>query len=743
MASILQAAAAPDGPMVLKFYKEFVIDGPAGETLRRMVRLAARCELAAALQRTRSIRMVIASFDALCAKRLRSKGMLGFHDVKLLMGEWAHNEQARLRREAVDFRLDSRIHHWLLDEFQDTSRADWNGLQPLIDEAATNDENSVFIVGDRKQAIYAWRGGDVSLFDEIILQYGGNLDIESMAESWRSCPEVLHLVNQVCGDKATAKELFGKAADRWDWQDHFPAEPLGRSEKAGEARVEVVGDWDERLERMAEILTELGIGQRAMTCGILLRGNKQARDVTDFLRNRGFDVIEEGRREPAKDNPVGIVIAHLLEWLADPADAFSRAVIEMSPVSGSLQACHGSSWPAIWEGLTLAISEDGFAETIAAVIRPCSVEWSAFGQRRAGDLLAALAALDTQGGVSPQEAADWIRRLEIPQNPGIAAVQVMTIHKAKGLGFDVVILPEVPDETVPQPQYFEVADGPGWLTQTPPKWARALIPEMSDAELRWAADQQYESFCLLYVALTRAKRGLYLLLDAPSKTRDPQKASLANWVVRSLGGDFQPGTLHQTGMPDWPHTIPMRAPEAPKRAPQAPGPGIARRETHTPTNAKAKSHSPVHSPSGMRFGSQVHEILEHISWLDKTAPRLPDGEAGAAVARLLENPALHKIFVKDGRAVQLFREQHVDAIIDGRHITGIIDRLHLHQDSSGRIGKVEVMDFKTDAVKSPAELVERYSGQMECYRKFMQAIYPEANVSCRLVSVNHASAVDF
>ncbi len=133
-----------------------------------MVQLAAQCELAAALLRTRAVREVVSVFDDLCAQRLRRRGLLGFNDVKILMGEWARGEDARLRREAVDFRLDARIDHWLLDEFQDTSRADWTGLLPLIDEAASDEEGSMFIVGDKKQAIYAWRGGDVRLFDEVI-----------------------------------------------------------------------------------------------------------------------------------------------------------------------------------------------------------------------------------------------------------------------------------------------------------------------------------------------------------------------------------------------------------------------------------------------------------------------------------------------------------------------------------------------------------------------------------------------
>ena len=461
---IFAAVAAGGPPLTLKFHRDFTIGGPAGEALHRMVELVARCEFAAALQRTRAVRVVVAAFDAVCEKRLRKNGMLQFNDVKLLMGEWARGENARLRREAVDFRLDARIDHWLLDEFQDTSRADWTGLLPLIDEAATGDDGTMFIVGDRKQAIYAWRGGDVRLFDEVIDRYGKGLVTESMEESWRSCPDVLELVNRVCGDVETLNSLFGEVSQRWVWRDHVSAEPLKAEKHCGEARVEIVGDFEERLARLVDILTENGVGKRAMTCGVLLRGNEKVRRVADALRAHGFDVIEEGRRLPAMDNPVGIAISHLLQWLADPANAFAREVIEMSPLAAELRARHGESWRDIWEALTTLISRDGFARTIGDTIAGLWPQWSDFGRRRAGDLLGALAALDAKGGVSPAEAADWIARLEVSQNPGVAAVQVMTIHKAKGLGFDMVVLPEIPDKPLPEGPAFRHRRG-RWLAE--------------------------------------------------------------------------------------------------------------------------------------------------------------------------------------------------------------------------------------------------------------------------------------
>ena len=276
---------------------------------------------------------------------------------------------------------------------------------------------------------------------------------------------------------------------------------------------------------------------------------------------------------------------------------------------------------------------------VEQVVDACWADWSDFGRRRAGDVIMALAGLDAQGGATPQQAAEWIERLEVSQSPGIAAVQVMTIHKSKGLGFDVVILPDVPNDSIPSAQYFDVAESADWITQTPPKWARDLIPEMREAENAWAASQRYEAFCMLYVALTRSKRGLYVLLEPPSSSQDADKPSLANWLATSISSSGQPGIVYQSGSPDWVETI-SRAKTASK---SASAPSVSRRrgppprENHTERREETiKACAVTHSTSGMEFGSEVHAAFEQVGWIDETSPTLPSGEAGTLGGRFVE-----------------------------------------------------------------------------------------------------------
>ncbi len=735
---IEQATTDHDGPLELQLYKPFTVLGDAADALRKLIQIAAKCEFAAALQRTRAIRQVVESYDQLCANQLRSKGRLGFNDVKLLMGQWAKSEDARLRREAVDFRLDARIDHWLLDEFQDTSRADWNGLFPLIDEAATNEEGTLFVVGDRKQAIYAWRGGDVSLFDEVLNRYHGNLETAPLDESWRSCPEVLDLVNRVCGNRSHMRELFGDAANSWHWHDHTSAEPIAAPDRKGHAKVEVVKGWEARLERTVEILKELKVGEREMSCGILLRGNKHAREVADFLKAHDFDVILEGAREPASDSTIGIVISHMLKWLMNPADGFAWNTLVMSPFHSALNQLFGSDAEEIWENLTASIATLGLHDSMKSVVATACPTLSEFGQSRANDILKAMSGLDQHGYSSLQQAVDHIERLKIPQSPGSAAVQVMTIHKSKGLGFDAVILPEIPTTKIPEANRYDMAKGKGWISETPAQWAREFFPDLQDNERRWGDHQMYEAFCTLYVAMTRAKRGLHVLLD-PSKTEidDPSHPSLSNWLARSLP-DLEE-VAYENGSEGWSHDLDLIR-DITGDSKQA----TLNSANTTPVHKTNPSHKSSHrsgDQAALLFGTHVHELLEKITWLDDAAPSLPKSRAGDAVQSVIDCPKFDSVFSKKNRSIRLLREQDVDVLNNEQKISGVIDRLHLHLDPEGKVETVEIIDFKTD--NSPVDqIVAKYRSQLGLYRDCISQIYPSIPVSCKLLLTHHLELVE-
>ena len=701
---------------------------------QQLFRLAIDCELASAVSKTQAIGELMEQVDHEHGEQLRKRGLLSFDDVKILLGKWSQSEGARLRRELIDYRLDGRYDHWLLDEFQDTSRAEWRGLEPLIDEAVADPEGSFFVVGDRKQGIYAWRGGDVSLFDDVLRRYQDGLEIEPMDVSWRSCSAVLALVNAVCGNLGLIEDLFGKAVrEEWKWKDHESAKPG----VTGEAKVVEVSK-DEEGEALVSELRRLGIGKKELSCGVLVRKGDQVKKYAELLRAEGFDVIEAGQREPGSDHAVGVVIKHLIEWLANPANDYSREVLAMSPVMVTLEK-YGESWGRRWDGVLREIQGIGFARFVSALVAP---EWGRlelYGRRRAEDFIAALAEFDRTGEACPRAAANWIRGLQVNQAPGVAAIQVMTIHKSKGLGFDVVMLPELPDRLqVPNAGDFKVARGVDWLLQVPGKWAYLAHPETKAAYERWAELQKYETLCLLYVALTRAKRGLYVFLpEEPAARRGKpageRHATPANLVRQSTG-------LELIGSdPDWSASVPsskkiegggiLKLPE-----------GKPRRSRTSPSSEKGAAAKG--GGTGRRLGVEVHRLFEKIGWLSPgEVPAQSFSAAGKIVEDSLKAEAIHKVFENDG--AELYREQAFELIYQNKWMSGVVDRLHLYREA-GEISRIEVIDFKTDVVKSSSDLVVRYLEQMMSYQAAVAQVF-EVGVSmveCRIVSTSLAEVID-
>lgn len=731
--SILQAASQEGDRISVSHYKPLEITGIAAQALRQLAELAAQCELASALARTRGIYEVISSYDAVVQSELRENGKLGFNDVKRLMGQWMKTEDARLRREAVDFRLDARYHHWLLDEFQDTSREEWDGLLPLIDEAITDSESSFFVVGDKKQAIFAWRGGEIGLFDELEKNYEGGLEVAEMSQSWRSCPQVLNLVNTVCGDLQTMRGFFGDAVDQWKWQDHISAPPLSTPEKAGYSHVEIVAK-DTKQERVLEILRDLGIGQKKISCGILVSTNAHVEEWADLLRNEGLDVVEEGAREPGKDHPVGVMIHQLLRWLADPSDQFARETVMMSPLGLAFQERYGKSWQTAWEQIGGLVSEKGFGGMLNELVTPLARDWTDFGKKRAADLQQALEALDHEGIATAREAADRVSRIKISQSPGTAAVQIMTVHKSKGLGFDVVILPDISNKKIPDLTHYEIVKGDGWLTDAPASWVRAMIPELRDAEQIWSNQQTYEAFCKFYVALTRAKRGLYLFLDELPKSHDLERPSLQNWLLTTLSMDTEVGSTYTNGDYHWHRNIEQTEHAAPSPSLNL-GDAIPKRARSTPSGKKSKQTGPVTgSEEGKRFGTAVHAAFEKIGWLDEQdLPNFTDS-IQKTMAEALAVQDIKDLLSKNGKSITLYREQRLEAVLDNQWMSGVIDRLHIHASETGDASVVEIIDFKTDRIEDAKTLQERYSGQMKTYTKAIRQIYPKAEIKSLLVS---------
>ncbi|HEX3728528.1 MAG TPA: UvrD-helicase domain-containing protein, partial [Opitutaceae bacterium] len=238
---LLNAIAAwPDVAEVVVERKAQGLPPPAAAALRTAVLAIVGGELEGRLEITRGIHAVLRHYEEVYDGAVRRLGRLTFGDLQRLLLPGAGDGSRPLSRVSddarlfIDWRLDAQIDHWLLDEFQDTSHGQWRVLQNLIDEAVQDGSGgrSFFYVGDVKQAIFAWRGGDARLFREIFNHYNsassGAIEQRRLDESWRSGPAVIEMVNRVFGDAAALGRLFpAPAAAQWsgEWQPHTTARP--------------------------------------------------------------------------------------------------------------------------------------------------------------------------------------------------------------------------------------------------------------------------------------------------------------------------------------------------------------------------------------------------------------------------------------------------------------------------------------------------------------------------------------
>jgi exodeoxyribonuclease V beta subunit len=128
--------------------------------------------------------------------------ILKFNDISYFVHQLLRGE---IDSSFLYFRLDAKIEHLLLDEFQDTNVLQYNILEPIIDEitagVGTKTFKSFFYVGDIKQSIYRFRGGAKELFHYTANRYG--VKVDALKVNYRSSYQVVHFVNEIFRDKIT------------------------------------------------------------------------------------------------------------------------------------------------------------------------------------------------------------------------------------------------------------------------------------------------------------------------------------------------------------------------------------------------------------------------------------------------------------------------------------------------------------------------------------------------------------
>lgn len=502
-------------PVAIKFGKggEIRLSPEEREAVRDALGACVWRLLRAQLAQARRWHRIGEVLHSIRARRMRTA--LRFADLPVLVERLANVDYAHLQ-----FRLDGWFDHWLIDEFQDTSRIQWRALEPLVDEVLqdASGERSFFYVGDVKQSIYRFRDGDPTLFDEVFHRYtqhaAGHIEDEPLGESRRSAAKVIDVVQKTFEPRALESlNVDADAVNRWRaaWTRHsaHPGNP-----SPGHV-IRIAEDVENYWETIAKVIGETRVLVRPpLTCAILVRKNEDAQAAVRALAARGIAATTESSPHIAAESPAGIAILMASRLVADPGDAFARRALGMS-VLGEPDA---SFVPSALDAFHL-YGAVGMVNAWLRQLRTVLTE-SEFAAARPSLFRRAAREFDEQNEPSPRAWAVFLEASVSAESALTGTVQVMTIHKSKGLEFDLVFFPLMKDGRI------DKRDGAGifcgdernlgpetrpWILELLSEDLGAADPFLARAGQALRDRTTFDNLCALYVAETRARRALVVL----------------------------------------------------------------------------------------------------------------------------------------------------------------------------------------------------------------------------------------
>lgn len=394
---------------------------------------------------------------------------LSFDDITLTVHTLLRE---KLESEFLYFRLDSRLKHLLLDEFQDTSVIQFDILRPLIEEirsgAGVNEGGSFFFVGDVKQSIYRFRGGVSALFHQVADHFG--VHIEPLRVNYRSRSTIVDFVNRT---------FEGKIAR------YIPQQS---PEKLSGGYVSV-GFGDDLLETLCETVASLmEQGAEPEAIAILTVTNNDGTIVEEYLSQKGYDVVTETTARLVSQRSVRAIIEYLRYCYFDEAIyRFNCAAL----VGVGVDEIERRRVTDPVEGAIAFIRRFEMADKSALMF----VE----ALRSYRDL---------------EEVAFEIDRLETasPQSD-LRGIRIMTVHKSKGLEFDhVIVLDQLgKGRSHGDPIVYEYEGAQLRELFYRIKDREAIDPRYAEALEKEKRASGEDRLNALYVAMTRAVESLWIL----------------------------------------------------------------------------------------------------------------------------------------------------------------------------------------------------------------------------------------
>jgi ATP-dependent helicase/nuclease subunit A len=677
-----------------------------------------------------------------------SMGVMDFSDLEKFAIQVMRDESARRV-------LRSRFSLILIDEFQDTNAVQAEILWSL----AREDRSNLCVVGDPKQSIYRFRDADVSLFEELCTDLPLNL---SLSTNFRSQPQILNFVNELCSPVFQASEL-----------KYLPLNP-GREASVSEpvSRIDIL----QAEELAGHLINSHRAGVAWEKMAILMRKIRGNEHWIQALSRHGIPVAVGGGGLFWSDPRVLEAVA-LLAWWAFPADEMAALEFLRSPWVGvsdeqidRWMRFENRDLMQFWKtDLPVAVALAPFRRPGQPVIRPAELLRallaeptlnSALAEMRPS-LLALIHRLEefSLQGMDFLEVVTELRALidlgkrekEIPPPRDQGVLSILTIHASKGLEFDHVYLIDFGKKPRAQrlPLLFWDRHQGAFLT------GRDEFGDKSEKDplfLKWKSYEQSASLCeskrQLYVALTRAREKLIVVceaLDEGAVEADSERAVLQDhwraWLehfggkiarvkpsplVEEIKGlQCSETPLPQVALPDvvlpekWKHpglerarhavtewTLLSRCPRAYVRTVLQ---SIDEPDSDEPTEAEERV-----GPSAVDLGKSVHQLLERWARFPSQRATVRDAfyalEAEVGADRLNVDLILEWLQSTSWLEGVGLCEWSFEWKVGGVSLVGAVDRLV-------EVGEnLVVIDYKVfSSLKDPEVVRQLYSAQLELY----------------------------
>ena len=700
------------------------------------------------------------------------------------------------------------LQHVLVDEFQDTSYAQFQLLEGLVADWSGDDGRTLFAVGDPMQSIYQFREAEVGLFTRAKTRGIGRVRLRplELTDNFRCHPPVVDFVN------ATFREVFPSApSSREEAVPYLGFEAATVADAAVEPKVVMhalrsvddgAADAEREALRVRAVIEEARAADPAASVAVLVSARSHAARIVDALRAAGI-TVQGVDLVPLGDTPVVQDLVSLTRALGAPTDRVAWLAVLRAPWCGLdladlTRLCAGAkraTLPELWaeDARRAALSPDGrrrlervrptLEAALAAAAMPIALRvessWLQLGgpsaYADAGALEDARRYLDALAGETEStgriDAASLDALLEglYAGSDSIAAgaVQVMTIHRAKGLEFDVVALPglaRVLNRDEPgllEWLAWEDDDGEERLLLAPV----ARVRRVGEAEPRGSARATIralrrvrrlrERARLLYVAMTRARAALHLFGTLKAKDaltpRPPGAQTALGALWPALAAEFSARWREDDGAGgQGPAAMPGLT-RLRLDLPATPWPeGVAFERLSLPNAELVATPETVWAGDMARLaGTVVHRELERLARLADLpeaatvaadAPRLRALLQAEGVADADMDTALRRVVdalratLADPRGRWMLSRHPVDDLVE-HELTGLhegrIENIVIDRSFVDAEGARWVIDYKTswheggDLEAFIASRVEHYAPQLRKYRAFAARLGPQ------------------